>query len=301
MAVLAVGGSSGNVPPAYQLAEVNQQFDQHGDQNGGQHDRNLEASGMEGEGVEAAEGPGDQEFFVDPHQIQEALEQIKHLVRRIKEVGKLAKKSGSQSDIDALAGISGKVNEFKAILNSGNVGADDVQDFWESDYSRQIDEIDRRVRIPKEIAELKKALKRVEKLVSKRSKALILVKSVLGLNVDAITSLVDQIKKLVNEADSLVQSGNFEDVDEALQEIYQGGFHPGGIEGMIHELTNLASSVKKIKNQKIVDQIKQLIAEPFELIVAGDLQEAQEAFNEVRDDIYNLVNQGLKSGKKKYR
>lgn len=240
------------------------------------------------------------QFFIDPRQIQDALRQIKDLGRRIKEVNKLARKYGTPADVETLSTIAVRLSEFKNVFNSEDMEAiaDVMQDFHDSNYWEQINEIDQRIRIPKEIADLKKALSRSEKLLNRKNKQLQTVKSVLGLNTDVFTEFISRIKGIVTEADQIMQGGDFEGAGETLQELYNEGLHPGSIEGMIHELTGIAMNVKKIKNQNIVSQIKTLISEPFALFESGDLQGANEAWNDVRDDINRLMQQGFPSKKR---
>ena len=104
--------------------------------------------------------------------------------RRIKEVSKLAKKYGSQADVEALSTVVNEVTRFRDILNSEDREAihDAMQDFWDANYWQQVDDVDRRVRLPKEIADMNKQIKRVEKLLVARKKALQTVNTVLGLN-----------------------------------------------------------------------------------------------------------------------
>ncbi len=243
----------------------------------------------------------ERECLVDPRQIADAKRQIKDLGRRIKGVSKLAKKYGTSADIEVLTTVATEIARFNTIFYSGDEEAiaDSIEDFWNGEYWQQVDDIDRRVRVPKEIGDLNRQAKRVEKLLNARKKQLQTVNTVLGFDTGILTQLFSQIKGIIAEADRLAKAGELEEASETLREIYDGGIHPGSIEGVVNELTNLAISVKRIKDQNIVSQIKTLLAEPLALVAEGDLQGSNEAFSEVRNQVYQLLEQGLNTNTKK--
>lgn len=237
---------------------------------------------------------------ISAQDIEDLKKTIKELKRRIKEIVRDVKKYGSPANQAELSRITAEVDRYQTIFSSGNLGqiTDARQDFWDVRWWEELDELNRKATLPREIVDMRKSLSRAQKLLAKEQGKR-LIQTALGFNLGSFELLFNEVKTVVDQADAQIKAGDFQEAEETLQEnIHEPNHQPNRFEWTLNELNNMAREVKRVKNAAIQDQVRGLLQEQFSLIYAGNFRETEETFGEVRDNIFKIIEQARKTKKK---
>jgi len=222
-----------------------------------------------------------QEEAIDPREIKDALRQLKDLKKQIQKTLKQAQKSENfSSEKEELNSLLSEVNNFSQSLSGDSVDRDTLQEFHEAQIWDKFNAVRVKVEFPKEIKNIEKDLKRVEKLLATKNF------SVERIDVGAVRAKVEEIKNAVAQARESFNAGNFDDAQEALSIIHEG-LHPGEIFGILNQLREIDKRLKSMKGDA-KSTFQEALAPVYEAISAGDFREANQMLNDVRKELFKL-------------
>lgn len=229
--------------------------------------------------------------FVDPREVKNALQDIKRMVGDLKRFAKQVKKL--PNSVDDLATINELLNQLtghqKLIMNPP---ADEslrsmLQEFWEGRYWEEVDKIRAKVELPKELAGIKKDLARLKKLITTKP-----FKN-LGFDLAALVQNISEIQIAYDEANTNYSQGNMEDAWVAM-EVIHSGMHPGEVMGVLYQTKEIKDRMKSVKNKEIKEIVNEMLAQVIESANAGEFREANQALNEIRQELLKIMGKYVK-------
>ena len=252
-----------------------QQFPGQPEQSSGKGQNPFESGSSESGDHGEEEG---EEEFVNPREIQDALKQVKQMEKQLRQTGKT--RGISETDRLKAAELQALVSRFRQILSSGTVTREGMQEFWQSGENgnglwEDVNNLENRVRIPGELNQLEKALKRVAKAAG--TKAI----TNLGIDVGQLRQKIAEMQQAVSAARLAYGSADFEGAQELLNAFHEEGQHPGEIEGAISMLRD----IKRMSKRAINSQAQQLLQEAIRLIDVGEYREAREYLEQNRKQL----------------
>lgn len=242
------------------------------------------------EELETQEDQGPEEF-VDPRQLKEALQQIKNMRRELDRFARQLKKTPNEA-------ASQKIQELKSKLETHEKNIkeqqshDAMRDFWDEQLWEEVNLLRAQVELPKEIANIKRELARLEKLLKLSS-----TKKGLPIDLARLQANIEEIRAAVTEAGSKLAAGDGQEAMEALQTIHDGK-HPGEVMGVIYRLKEVQQRLKSVRDKEIRTELESLLQPIIEAANDGDFREANQALNEIMPEMMRLIQQATKTGRK---
>lgn len=232
-----------------------------------------------------------QEDFVDPREIMNALRDIKRqkveLRQLSRQVTRLKNVAGAVEMLAKVKELSDQLTTFENNIKNppGDMTQREaLQEFWDARVWETFEELRVRIQLPQEIADGKKALAKVEKMLKQKTFQR------LGLDMDKLQELVGKIKNIYSQAEAGLAANDIDAAKEAMQEIWEGGMHPGGLEGALHRIRGIKDMLRAIRDKQITDAVEELLAPVYEALYAGDFNELHNVLNEYEDDLRRLAN-----------
>ena len=227
----------------------------------------------------------EQEEYVDPKEIKDALRQLGDVKRETQRVLKKAQKSTSfASEVSTLQSLLVDVNTHSNAIRTASVGTNQreaLQEFHDAQLWDTLNEVRIKIEFPQELKNIEKDLKRLEKLMASKRFSIEKVDTAL------LKGRVDEIKSALAEARSYFNEGNFEDARDALQVIYEGS-HPGEIFGVVQQLKEVTQRLKTLKKE-VREGFYEVLSPVYEAVNDGDFREANMMLNDIRNELWRLL------------
>lgn len=237
--------------------------------------------------------------FVDPQEIQGEIRQTNDQLREMKRLIASAKRQKMTKEIGELAELQKTVLAFQKQLKTLKPDSENARDVLEEYRGAQLwdvfNDIRRRVELPKELADIKKSLTTVEKLM--KQKQVIKAFTELGGDVASVQAIVATMRNAYDAATQAMANADVEAVDDALMDIREGG-HPGELEGMIRGMQDFSRRLRMIRDKEIQDGIKDFIKPIITALNEGDIREARMTAEELGPQIDKIMQKAVRVGKK---
>ncbi len=228
--------------------------------------------------------------FVDPRWKNDTIRQTNDQQRELKRLLTQAKRlKDGGAIVTKVQALIATVTSWQQKIKAAQ--GDDLQDTLEEYHETQLwDELNvlrAQVEIPKRLAELEKSLTRTERLLKQKVFTKL---SEVGLDLAKVRADLVTMRTTLTDVKAKVAAGNFEEVQEAMQEVFDGS-HPGEIEGVLHQMRGLAENLKRIRNQEIRDSVKEIFQPVIDAINDGDYREANELLREMQNEMQRIFAQ----------
>lgn len=229
--------------------------------------------------------------FIDPREVQNALQDIKRMQGDLKRFTKQLKKvKNSADDIAAINELLKQLAEHQKLIK--NPPADmslreALQDFWNERLWEEVDQFRAKAEIPNELKNITKDLKRLKQLIKQKP-----FKN-LGFDMALISSAIAEMEAAYNETKTAYDAGNMEDALMALDTIRQG-MHPGEITGIFYQTREIKDKIGFVKNKEVKAIINELLAPIIESVNEGDYRQANQGLNEIRQELIKIMNKFMK-------
>lgn len=225
--------------------------------------------------------------FIDPREIKDVLRQFKDIKREANRLMKKAKKLNLSNEIGQLNEIFAQISNLETTIKNTPVESFDreiLQDFYDSQIWDKLNDIRIKVELPNEIKMMERDIKRLEKMMAKKSFA------VEGIDVEKVKVTVATFKNTIEQAKNHLAQGNMEDAGEIMQSIHEEGAHPGEIMGVINRLGEITKQLKKFKSDEIKNEITEILEPVYSAVNADDWREANMLLNEIDRDFWRILN-----------
>lgn len=243
---------------------------------------------VEQKSIPSQEESGNEEIdrrdFIEPREIQEVLRQIKDLKKEAAKILKKAKKAGLTVEINQIKELVSQITAIETTLKGSpdTISRDTLQDFYDSQAWEQLNSIRIKIELPNEIKMIERELKKLEKMVSKKTF------TVDGVDIEKVKAKIEEIKNALIQAKENLAQNNLEEAQESLQVVFEGS-HPGEIMGVLNRLSEVTKRLKRIKSEQIRNDIKEVLSPVYEAVDSGDFREANMLFNEIERDLWKIL------------
>ncbi|MEK7086859.1 MAG: hypothetical protein AAB935_01225 [Patescibacteria group bacterium] len=222
--------------------------------------------------------------LVDPRELQDTLRQIRDLRKEISRVLKRAKKlSGGANEVAQLNSFLDTVGQFEQKLKSPDVSRDALQEFRDAQLWEEFNGLRLRIEFPIEAQNVKKDLKRLEKIVGAKNF------SVTGLDINAVREKINEIKNAIAQAETSFAAGDWESVQENMQVIYEGS-NPGEMMGVLSQLRDIEKGLRGIKSEEVRTEIQDILSEVFMAANGGEFREANVMLRDIQGELRRILN-----------
>ena len=231
------------------------------------------------------------QVFIDPQFIKQVTREITDQTRELNRMHKAAKNlAGAEAAVAKVQELLDKVNEFKTKIKSvqGEELQETIDDFHNEQIWDSLNGIRAIVELPKQLKDFTKSLKRVERLLKQKSFKKL---SEFGVNLEKVATDIATFREKANTVQSLLSAGNGEEAQEAMQEVWEEGIHPGEIEGSLQQLRGMTDGLRRIKNKEILAQVKEIFEPVITAMNEGEYREANELLNEMQYEMRRIFTQ----------
>lgn len=229
--------------------------------------------------------------FIDPREVQNALQDIKRMLNDLKRfVKQLKKVKNSADDIAAIAELQKQLTEYQKLIKNppADMSLREVlQDYWNARLWEEVDQFRAKAEIPNELKNIAKDIKRLKKLITQKP-----FKN-LGFDMALIAGAIGEIETAYNETKTAYDAGNMEDALLALDGI-RSGMHPGEITGIFYQTREIKDKISFVKNKEVKELVNELLAAVIESVNNGDYREANHVLNEIRNELFKILNKFMK-------
>ena len=235
-----------------------------------------------------------EEERVDPREIREVLQRIQEIQKQIASLLRQAKKAAANSDdVARLNAIAAELNQTKTILSNSGADAEDqraaIQEFHDSNYWEEIDEIRAKIELPTFVKQLEKSLTQLKKVI--RQKAT----QTLGFNMGQISAVVAEMEADLAAVKTGMANSDWEEARDLMQALREEGKNPQEIQSIILGVREIRTMMKRArKNADLSAQIESALREIFGEFNAGNYQEAREAVEELKQEVRRLTQSNSK-------
>lgn len=224
--------------------------------------------------------------FVPPREIKQVFQEIKNQQQELNRYKKqLAKVVGGSATLGMIENLLVQLETYKTNISQavGRDQRDAMQDFRDAQIWEEINKIRAVVELPKEMKNIVRDLKIVQKNVKSASyqKALKFFEidiEKLRTNLDAKQAVVDQINAFSNE-------GDVENAFLLLEEDIHQGWHPGDVRHFSDMMRETHQRMKGLKDSEIRDQIMFILSSIVDTFNQGDYREAKDGFIQFGDQM----------------
>lgn len=224
--------------------------------------------------------------FINPQEVKDILRQIKDLKKEIKRLVKKSKKANLTNESGQLEEMTSQITNLETMLKNTpleSLERETLQDFYDAQLWDKMNDIRIKIELPNEIKMLERDIKKLEKMITKKSF------SVEGVDMEKIKGKVAAIKDAISKAKEELSLGNLEDARESLQIIYEEGAHPGEMMGVVSRLADITRQLKRFKSKEIKDDINEILKPVFEAINSDDYREANMLLNEIQRELWKVI------------
>lgn len=223
--------------------------------------------------------------FVDPREVTEVSRQIKDIKREASRLVKKAVKLNLTSETEGLNSIISLVAGLETKLKTlALIDRETLQEFYDAQVWEELNNIRTKIELPNEIKMIERELKRLEKLISKKTFVID------GVDMEKVKAKAAAIRTAMEQAKSNLNQGNLEDARESLQEIYEEGGHPGEMMGVLNRLYDITRQLKRFKSEEIKNEVLEILKPVFGAVELEDYREANMMLNEIDRDLWRILN-----------
>ncbi|MDO8582029.1 MAG: hypothetical protein Q7S16_04085 [bacterium] len=279
------GGKEGDRPMMGNGQQQNQQGKM------GQQNQNSQATQKPQEFNFDEEQEQPRQVFIDPQFVKQVVKEMANQTRELNRLLKAGKKlAGSEAAVAQIQELLNKITETKTQMKSaqGEDLQDVIQDFRDAEIWESLNGLRAQIELPKQLNDFDKQLKRVAKLPAQSSfKKLV----DFGVDMNKVKTDIASFSEKVASIRSLLAEKNSEDAQEAMQEIWQGDFNPGDIEGSLQQMRGMTDGLRRIKNKEILAQVKEIFVPVIEAMNASEYREANQLLNEMQFEMRRVFAQ----------
>lgn len=225
------------------------------------------------------------EEFVPPQDIKNAFNDIKRQTKELEKFKKQLLKAASGSDTKTIDDLLTQIAGHKTSIETskGRDQRDALNEFWGSNYWEEVNKVRFRVELPKQLKDLAKELKFLDKDLGSRSvtKAF----EFFGIGMDTVKKLLESKKSTMTQMQTLVDQGNYDQAGEILEEDVHQGWHPGDLRHFVGMMRETSDRMKSVKDEAIKDQILTIIDPIVASLNEGDVRGAKEAMIEFTEQM----------------
>lgn len=231
------------------------------------------------------------EEFVPPQEIKQALSEIKRqqqeLTRYKKQMAKLA---GGASGVEMIEKLLATLEFHKNSITQavGRDQRDAMQDYRDAQIWEEINKIRAVVELPKEMKNITRDLKIVQKNVKAKSYQQAL--KYFGIDIVALQAGLDAKQATIDQINAFVAEGNVEEAFLLLEEDIHQGWHPGDVRQFSDMMRETYQRMKGLKDTELKDQIMLILSSIVETFNQGDYREAKDAFIQFGDQMQKYEN-----------
>lgn len=216
--------------------------------------------------------------FVDPKEIKNAIRDIKRMQTELKRFKKqLAKIPGSDNSQQLVAELLSQSGALAEGINKAPFGEqrEALQAFYDTQLWESINQIRARVELPKELKNIARDLKIVQKMPNQKTY------QKTGVDLEKLKANIEQIAVIYELIKSTMEQGDWDAAWEILEEeVHQGGLHPGEVRHTMDRLRDIQQKLKQIKDPDIKAQVGEILGAIIETFNEGDFRGAREAVDQ---------------------
>lgn len=237
---------------------------------------------MPPEGQEFNNDEEQQELQIDPREIRQTLRDITQMQRELKRFLSTLKKS--KADTSEVGQLLEKINQYRTAISGSDMEAvrDAVHEFRDENYWETIQMIRAKVELPKQLAQMKKELTKLEKTI----KAAVYQK--MGVNVGSIIAYISDSRARISQMESLLNAGDFDELNSLMQENQETPM-PGELMEALSRLKEVDSRMKKVKDAGAKTKIQEILNEVIQLMNGGEYREARDLMNQNTQQIQQVI------------
>ncbi|OGL66294.1 hypothetical protein A3B21_02785 [Candidatus Uhrbacteria bacterium RIFCSPLOWO2_01_FULL_47_24] len=210
-----------------------------------------------------------------------------------KVVKQLKRLKGADDDVASAQIIAESLNTHEsAIKNAREVEdmRDAISAYREDEMWEKINDVRRKVELPRELNSLYKELKKIEKILATKSY------QKLGYNLEAVKARLQELFAMHSSAKAAYAEGNFEDAEATLQEFHNN--FPGNLLGALGRLRDMRNQLRGIKDKDFKADIEDLLQDPLADINSGEWQDARESLDAIWRELGPVVWQKIMRSEK---
>lgn len=226
------------------------------------------------------------EEFVPPQELNNVFRDIKkqqqELVRYKKQMIKL---TGGTGGLEMIEKLQTQLDAHKNSITQtvGREQRDAMQDYWDAQIWDEINKIRAVVELPKEMKNIVRDLKIVQKNV--QAKAYQQAFKYFGVNIERLQQALVVKQATIDQINNYVVGGNGEGAFLLLEEDIHQGWHPGDIRHFSDMMRETYQRMKDLDDTEIKDQITSILSSIVDTFNQGDYREAKEAFVQFGDQM----------------
>ncbi len=252
--------------------------------------------GGNGQGNEMMPPEGDdfndeeqQEPQIDPREIRQTLRDITQMQRQLK--GFLRTLKRYKADTGEVDQLLEKMNQYRTTISGSDMEAvrEAVHEFRDENLWETINVIRVKVELPKQIAQMKKELSRLEKTI----RAAVYQK--MGVDVSSITAYISDSRARISQMESLLNSGDFDEINSLMQENQENPM-PGELMEVLSRLKQIDSRMKRVRDAGTKAKIQEMLSEVVQLVNEGEYREARDLMNQNMQQIMQIINPPRNNG-----
>ena len=164
-----------------------------------------------------------------------------------------------------------------------------VHEFRDENLWETINVIRVKVELPKQIAQMKKELSRLEKTI----RAAVYQK--MGVDVSSITAYISDSRARISQMESLLNSGDFDEINSLMQENQENPM-PGELMEVLSRLKQIDSRMKRVRDAGTKAKIQEMLSEVVQLVNEGEYREARDLMNQNMQQIMQIINPPRNNG-----
>ncbi len=231
-------------------------------------------------------------IFIDPNAVKQWIRETRDHERELKRLVRQAKKLPGAETIALQAETLLKTvldfrQKFQTLKNEELQETD--SEFHDARIWDEINAIRMKVELPKQLKEIERELKRTGKLLTQKTFKRL---AEFGLDIKKIASDLASIQATVDKVKILIaSSADPEEMQEAMQEIWENGMHPGEIGGVLHQLRNMTDGLRRIKRKDIRALVQEILQPIIDAVNESDYREANQLLQELWPSMNRVMQQ----------
>jgi|GEM_PF-3841883 len=223
---------------------------------------------------------------VDSKELKDRKREMRDQLREITRTLKQAKKYKATAAEAKLTELKNFVADIQQKLQQDPTRCV-LDDYYDARVWEELNPLRASIELPRELADLNKQFKRVEKKFKKR-KYKVLGDELLGV----LKGKFDEMVAAVAQAKQLFDQGEFEDAQEAKQTVHEDG-GPWDVESSMDRLADLYGQMKRVRDPEIAAGLEEFLSPVKDSIKEGDLRGARESLDDVNNDLMRLIDQAV--------
>lgn len=220
---------------------------------------------------------------VDPGELKNVRQQLRDMLRELRRFERLLRKQKLTADLEVLAAVRTKVEQYQKQFSIEPVMRDALQEFHDEQLWDDINTFRCKADIPPQLTQIERELKRLDRQMT----AKIIAQT--GLDAERLKASVEEMRKALADVRQALAGGNCDDANDSMQTFWQDGKHPGEVMGVIQRLREIKPKLNRIKDEEIRKEISEVLQPVIDSANDGDFREANQALNEIFNELQQLI------------